>query len=629
MLTETLRPASSTTHRIDTVRRELEHSAYHGRHAAVYTRYKNIPEQDRIAYQSVDILNSVLRGGFAQLNRLKAGWEPTITGIIDGVVSDIEHDLEQFIQYCSSRNIRPRQLYACILDWGNELASIAKAEEAFRLLERAENLNIRTYPDLYARLILKRAELLFDTGRLRDARQVLSGMAERYYLVTDRDVISGIFVLFGQTSLLIGEGRYFKNLLFKNLRYVFTSKYIRRLFTDLIIKKIYLHSYRVLLDSELSFSDRVLFMAHWWDYAVYSSWPDKMRGRDRLTGFFPRAIAYILNSFARQKQSPPLRILSGAAPRPAGADEREACHQAGRRKIILVTRAMGGIGDLLMMTPGLHSLKKKYPEHEIHLALPRQYKALFAGNADITLLDIEKDEIDVGTYAQWFNFTDIPEAFVESRTLPNVKKNRIEIFARSLGIGGSQLRRMEKRPRYVISAEEKSFQQKFWIDQKLEGRLVIGVQLKSAEPYRDYPYMAELIQKLAAESPVILFHSEQTSISAGGNIIDPGRRSLREAFALAAACDVIIAPDSAFVHFAGALNIPCIALYGPIDGRIRTMDYPSCTHLDARRVLQCVPCWRNEIIPCKLTGERNSACMGIITVDEIYTKLKKILREKT
>jgi ADP-heptose:LPS heptosyltransferase len=315
--------------------------------------------------------------------------------------------------------------------------------------------------------------------------------------------------------------------------------------------------------------------------------------------------------------------------RPIGAEGREDRRWTGKREAILVTRAMGGIGDLLMMTPGLHELKKKCPEREIHLAIPRQFKPLFVENTDITLLDIEKDDIDVGSYAKWFNFTDIPEAAIESRTLPNVKKNRIEIFARALGIRGGRLRRMDRWPRYCITQEEKMFQQNFWRDQNLGGRTVIGIQLKSAEPYRDYPFMAELIRKLALEFPVLLFHSEKPDIPSGGNVIVPGTKSLREAVALAAACDAIIAPDSAFVHFAGALNIPCIAIYGPIDGRLRTKDYPSCTYVDARKVLQCVPCWRNEVIPCQLAGRRNSACMSVITVDEIYAKLKNVIGERS
>jgi ADP-heptose:LPS heptosyltransferase len=592
---------------------ELEYMAYKGQHTAVYGWYKDASDRDRSACQSVAILNAVVRGGIAHFNKSKEAWEPAF-----GVISAIEHGINQFITYCTDLAIKPRQLYECILDWSSELADTSRTGDALHLLERAENLDIRIHPDLYARLIQKRTEILFSTGRLREAHEVLSVMAARYYLITDRNVIAAIFGLLGQTCLMIGEGRYFKNLLFENMRHAFTSTYMRRLFTGLLIQKIYERPFRALLDRDLSMFERLLFIIHALDYGVHKLRPGRMSRLGKITRVAPLILAYLLNTMMPQKRS----LL-----RRAGSGERAGSQETGTRKAILVTRAMGGVGDLLMMTPGLHSLMKKHPNHEIHLAIPRHYKPLFAGNADIALLDIEKECIDIGSYANWYNFTDVPEALVESMTVPNVKKNRIEIFARAFGIRGRRLWNMDRRPRYFITGEERTFQRKFWEDRHLGGKTVIGVQLKSAEPYRDYPHMRELIMKLAAECHVILLHSEKTPLAAGGSIIDPGARPLRETVALAAACDAIIAPDSAFVHFAGALNIPCVALSGPIDGRIRTMDYPSCVYLDARVILQCVPCWRNEVIPCKLTNERSSACMENIAVDDVIVALKQMLKE--
>jgi ADP-heptose:LPS heptosyltransferase len=102
---------------------------------------------------------------------------------------------------------------------------------------------------------------------------------------------------------------------------------------------------------------------------------------------------------------------------------------------------------------------------------------------------------------------------------------------------------------------------------------------------------------------------------------------MRKAFALAAACDAIVAPDSSFVHLAAALDVPCVALYGPVDGAVRTKSYPRCVYLDVRKKLGCVPCWRNDKIPCKLTNLRTSACLADIAVHDIVTTLDKILQK--
>ncbi|NIR63837.1 MAG: hypothetical protein GWN00_02390, partial [Aliifodinibius sp.] len=118
-----------------------------------------------------------------------------------------------------------------------------------------------------------------------------------------------------------------------------------------------------------------------------------------------------------------------------------------KRRNILITRAMGGIGDLLTMTPGIHALKQKYPAERIYLAIPKIYFPVFEHNPDMILIDIEKEPLNYTAYRKWYNFTDCPAARTEALSAPRVKKNRIDIFARALGIKGIRLWRMNRRPR--------------------------------------------------------------------------------------------------------------------------------------------------------------------------------------
>jgi len=608
---------------IEATMRELEYLAYQGHHAAVYERYKRIPGELRSVYQNASVLCSVVNAGIERFKRSRTASQPADVAVIDDMLADVEQDLDDLIRYCTSRNIAPRGLYECMVDWSDELAGRSRLERTLDLLDKAEDLNIRSHPDLYARLILKKAELLIGVGRLREAQQNLSDAAERYYLILDRNIISSIILLLGKTSLLTGEAAYFKALLFSGLRQFYARSDIRRLFTGLLIKT-YRSAFRLLLDRDVLFTNKALFLFHWLDHSVHESRLGRKGRLDRLTRMLPLAMVYFMNYVLWQDRSPQLRSLAkGPQQKPPPGDAAVT----GRR--ILVTRAMGGIGDLLMMTPGLHALKVKYPDHTIHMAVPRKFAPLFNGNGDVELLDIESAAIDIRSYEKWFNLTDCPAARIESRTMPEVTLSRIDIFSRSFGIRGRRLRTMEKHPRYFVSDEERRFQEDFWKQNKLAGKTVIGVQLQAAESYRDYPHMADLVRTLAQDAAVLLFHSEKTDVPAGGSVIDPGPITLRQAFALSAACSAIVAPDSAFVHFAGALNIPCVALYGPIDGSVRTRHYPATVYVDVRNVLRCIPCWRNEIIPCKLTNMRDSACMGNITVDAVTEAVKGVLRERS
>jgi ADP-heptose:LPS heptosyltransferase len=218
---------------------------------------------------------------------------------------------------------------------------------------------------------------------------------------------------------------------------------------------------------------------------------------------------------------------------------------------------------------------------------------------------------------------------VEARTAPKVKKGRIEIFARSLGAGFFGTRRMIKRPRYFVLPEERAYQTHFWKTHGLEGKKVIGIQLRADEVYRDYPHMRELVARVARDYRVLVFDAEKIHGLDGEYIIKVDNLPMRRAFALASACDAIVAPDSSFVHLAGALDIPCVGLYGPIDGKVRTQHYPKCKYLDVRSKLGCMPCWRNEQIPCKLTGMRASVCMVDISINEILNALTEVLQGKT
>jgi ADP-heptose:LPS heptosyltransferase len=278
----------------------------------------------------------------------------------------------------------------------------------------------------------------------------------------------------------------------------------------------------------------------------------------------------------------------------------------------LVTRAMGGIGDLLMMTPGLRALKAMRPHHPIVLAIPRRFFPLFNGNDDVELIDIDGD-LDPAAYTQWFNLTDCPAARIESRTAPAVRKNRIELFARGLGITGWRLRTMDRRPRYVVSAAELKWRDEFFVRHGLDSAFVVGVQPRTDEAYRDVPHIRQIIGALTEHARVVVFGDRLPPGGAVPGAIHVAELDLRRSFALASGCQVLVTPDSAFFHVAAALDVPCVGLFGPTDGRVRGRDYPRSTILDARRTLRCVPCWRNETTPCSLTGLRPSVCLGEIS----------------
>lgn len=614
----TFSPAVYNSPKSATLKSELEYMSFHGQYLAVYERYHTLSPQERVLYASKEILTAVILCGIQHLKKYRQN--SPIPGVrsISPEKAFVEEALNLLIEDCVSRNTSPRSLFKCIIAWIEELGSVANPGDILHYFERADSMGVHRYPDLHAQLILKRGEFMLNAGNHEEAFVLLSALAEKYYLVPDRNLISGIILALGKAALLTGHAHSYKELLFSGLRHFYTRDKIRLLFAGQLATT-YRRFYRIFSEGDRPISDKILFLTHWFYYSISKNTILKKIRFTQSVRLAVLAYVYFLNYRYWGKRVN--RTFPSEQNEKISGGEQPARQGNQARKAILVTRAMGGIGDLLMMTPGLHALKEMHPDHEIFFATPQQYHQLFIGNSDVRMLDIETSILDSGAFQKWFNLTDCPAARIESRTLPDVRMNRIDIFAYSLGIRGNRLRKMKKRPRYFLTDEEKVYQRNFWENHRLEGKKVIGIQLHAAERYKDYPHMSDLVRQLAVNSMVILFHSGKASVRAGHNVIDPSPVSLRTAFALAAACDAIIAPDSSFVHFAAAFDIPCIVLAGPIDGKNRVTPYPKSIFVDVRRTLQCVPCWRNEDIPCRLTDMKTSVCMSNINPREIINSL--------
>ncbi len=292
---------------------------------------------------------------------------------------------------------------------------------------------------------------------------------------------------------------------------------------------------------------------------------------------------------------------------------------------VLVTRAMGGLGDLLMMTPGLHALARRQGGNErVTFAIPRSFHALFAGDPAFDLADIEDPSLTPTVYGAWHDLTDCPASRVESRTAPKVTRSRIELFAEGLGVSPAELDRSGRRPRYRVRDEERTAAQREIARFRKQGKLV-AVQLHCAETYRDAPQLPQVIERLSRLHDVVLIDGGRAEGFDGLRLLRCDGRPLREAVAVLGECDLLVAPDSAMVHFAAALDVRTLLLAGPISGRVRSVDYPRCEWMDAGAELGCVPCWRNGNDLCRATNSPVSACMVALSAERVLQRVEDML----
>ncbi|MCH8035041.1 MAG: glycosyltransferase family 9 protein [Bacteroidetes bacterium] len=607
--------------------KQVAYMAYTGQYELVHSILRRLPVERRDKFSDKDILSQAIWGSIERIRTLRSVHNDELIKYEKQFLIEI---LEQFISYCNLTNIYPKEIFQSILYVSEELIHLASLNEAIKYLQLAFDLGINKFPNLRVDAINKITKIYSKQGRIKDSTNQLIHLIEHPYFITDRNQVPDILFRLSRAVLKAGEVAQYKMMLFLGLRYFYTNTETRRDFVDQL-RLTHKSSFKLLFSRKVKIIDKLLYLIHLFYYKLPNFHKINFGIINKAATRFLLGIVYIINYI---KKSEPVRLHKNHIGnfRPVLADvnnldilsEEKKTNERGTR--ILITRAMGGIGDLLMMTPGLHALKNKFPNKEIHLAIPRRYFQIFQNNPDVKLIDIEEDFFSHFLYTRWFNFTDCPASRKESRSAPNVKKSRIDIFAQAMGVKGIRLFTMDRSPRYFISQDEHKFADDFFVGAKLNGETVIGIQLHSEETYRDYPKMENLVEVLSKKFKVLLFDSYRIDGYNFENVFKIDSFSLREAFAIAHKCDGIIAPDSSFVHFAAAFKIPTIALFGPIDGEVRTKSYSNCKFIDSQDQLGCLPCWRNENIPCKLTGMRNSACMESIPVNRIVFELEMLLK---
>lgn len=296
----------------------------------------------------------------------------------------------------------------------------------------------------------------------------------------------------------------------------------------------------------------------------------------------------------------------------------------GTRRDIIVTRAQGGIGDVIMMRPGLLELRRRRRRGRVIFATNQAYFPAFSVDDPICLVDIEKTEIDVKGFGRWVDFTDCPAARVEPAQMPRVRTNRPHIFARALGIRLWPFQTLRIPPHRSTDAIETRANELLREHEK-PGTKRIGIQLRAAETYRDVPAMMEAARILALRHSVFVFDNRPIPKTSEDRFIAIDNQKLPVAMAMASKCDVVVSGDSSFLHIAGTNEVPCLGVFGPTDGKVRRKGYSSVRTIDVRPYLACVPCWRNEFVKCKLSDGYESICMKMIPAQRIVDEVEKLV----
>jgi len=342
-----------------------------------------------------------------------------------------------------------------------------------------------------------------------------------------------------------------------------------------------------------------------------------------------------------------------------------------RLKNILVIM-MGGIGNMIFLTPALKALRRALPSSSFCFLLgtygaekaiegsglidkkiviePDKYKGL-SGYARL-IRELRKERFTLSITSTGMNpvksgllcfLSGIKfrsgeniggKGFFYNLKIPFYKdlhevESNIQLI-QSLGI------EVKDRSLFVQRSEEdKKFARDFFSQHGLEGKPVIGLHAGSGihqAGFKRWPRerFSQLADRLSdeLEAAVILFGGadeveladEITKTMRSEPIVMSGKTSLAQTAALIEKCRLFISNDSGLLHVSGAVNTPGIGIFGPTNPK-RTGPYSDSSSV-IRKELACIPCYQGKPVRCS-----HLECLNLITVAEVFEEARKRLEK--
>lgn len=335
----------------------------------------------------------------------------------------------------------------------------------------------------------------------------------------------------------------------------------------------------------------------------------------------------------------------------------------------IIVRMPNWLGDLVMATPILHDLRKKWPEASITAMCQSNVGDLLLHDPNITELYKYKkpngwirkqnpfeiiDELRFGEYdlgllltnsfssALWFwrgrvknriGFAANLRTFLLNKAVPypeNIETQHLVLTYKDL-LKPMGIPLSTTPPKLYVSEEEKRHVETILRSNghSRDGQLLVGINPGAAYGTAKcwLPDRFRSVTEHLLKDPRIsvVFFGDQTGAplvkeiceGLGPRVINlAGKTSLRELVALIDACDVLLTNDSGPMHIASALSTPLVALFGSTSD-VKTGPYGGGTVIHKR--VECSPCYK-RVCPIDFR------CMKRIESDEVYEAIMKQLQ---
>lgn len=161
---------------------------------------------------------------------------------------------------------------------------------------------------------------------------------------------------------------------------------------------------------------------------------------------------------------------------------------------------------------------------------------------------------------------------------------------------------------------------------KKKGYVLLDVyaQHLSDDP-RQWPYFNELITKLKkiTDMEIVIAGINKDHIPVDGVVDLVNRTSFDELMYLIQNASAVVSMDTLFFHMSYCLNVPVVALFGPVNPDDRIPRSDKLRYKIIYSMHKCSPCIKNKV---RIKCGYNFKCMRDISVDEVASSLMMFLK---
>jgi ADP-heptose:LPS heptosyltransferase len=301
-------------------------------------------------------------------------------------------------------------------------------------------------------------------------------------------------------------------------------------------------------------------------------------------------------------------------------------------KRILFMRG-GGFGDLTLFTPVPREIKRRWPQCHVAVSTMSHYAPVLQGLPFIDSIEPYPVTLAAAnTFDAWVWFENAVERNPRAKVL-----HMTDLFAEITGLK-TGWKESDKRPAYLPTPREIGWAMEQYPRNLAMRRLCIHVGA-SAHCRKYHPdKLKEVVFNLMGKGWQIFLigapgeAETDPKVTMLRNLTAAGL-TFRQSCAVVAGSDCLLGGDSAFVHIAGALDVPCVALYGPFPWKLRTAYSPSVTAISG--VGSCAPCFHHvnsaiqnhwpEKGPCAKAGY--CTVLADIKPDHIAATIERVARK--